>query len=27
LRKDIGFPELFDAQNSRRATTFSAKVI
>jgi len=27
LRKDIGFPELFDAQNSRRATTFTAKVI
>lgn len=26
LRKDIGFPDIFDAQNSRRAT-FSAKVI
>jgi hypothetical protein len=27
LRKDIGFPEIYDARNSRRATTFSAKVI
>lgn len=27
IRKDIGFPDIFDAQNSRRAATFSAKVI
>lgn len=27
LRKDIGFSEIFDARNSRRAATFSAKVI
>lgn len=27
LRKDIGFPEIFDARDSRRAATSSAKVI
>ncbi|WP_027058559.1 hypothetical protein [Mesorhizobium loti] len=27
VRKDIGFPEMFDAQDSRRANTFSAKII
>lgn len=27
LRKDIGFPEIFDTRDSRRAGTFSAKVI
>ena len=27
LRKDIGFPEVFDAQNSRRAAAASAKII
>ncbi|TPN02728.1 hypothetical protein FKO01_49675 [Mesorhizobium sp. B2-3-3] len=27
LRKDVGFPELFNAKDSRRAATFSAKVI
>ncbi|AZO28822.1 hypothetical protein [Mesorhizobium sp. M1B.F.Ca.ET.045.04.1.1] len=27
LREDIGFPEIFDARNGRRAATFSSKVI
>ena len=27
LRKDIGFPEIFDTRDSRRAATFAAKVI
>ncbi|MDX8457730.1 hypothetical protein [Mesorhizobium humile] len=27
LRKDIGFPEIFETRDSRRAATFSAKVI
>jgi len=27
LRKDIGFPEILDARETRRAATFSAKTI
>ncbi|MDX8502382.1 hypothetical protein RFM99_28755 [Mesorhizobium sp. VK4C] len=27
LRKDIGFPEIYDTRNSRRTATFSTKVI
>ncbi|MCA0010563.1 hypothetical protein LB561_02945 [Mesorhizobium sp. B292B1B] len=27
LRKDVGFPELFDAQHSRRSAAVPAKVI
>lgn len=27
LRKDIGFPEIFDTRNSRRAAIFSTRII